>query len=80
LVTADNYKQYAKGNISEPHVEMESGRAVGVALATIYDSALIQDIKNKTKDSVSIGFICEEDATPGQFAGVHYDTAQKTFG
>ena len=77
LVTAENYQRYAKGNISEPHVEMEDGRAVGVALATIYDSALIQDIKNKVKDSVSIGFICEEDATPGQFAGVHYDTAQK---
>lgn len=77
LVTTDNYQVYSKGNVSEPRVEFVDGRMVGVALATIYDAALIQDIKSKKKDAVSIGFICEEDAVPGVFSGVHYDTAQK---
>lgn len=77
LVTPDNYSRYAKGNLSEPRVEIVDGRAVGVALATIYDSALIQSIKQHERDSVSIGFVCDEDFTPGQLGGVNYDSAQK---
>lgn len=73
FVTSDNYNVYAKGNISEPCVE----NGVGVALATIYDPVLIEEIKNKEKNSVSIGFSSDLELTPGTFNGVRYDSIQR---
>jgi len=73
LVDSVNYQQYAKGNVSEPIIE----NGEGTALITIYDADLIEDVKSKKKNSVSIGFICDEDPTGGLYNGVKYDSIQR---
>jgi hypothetical protein len=73
FVDSQNYKEFSKGNISEPKIE----NGVGVALATIYDPVLIEEIKQKKKDSVSIGFICDTHMISGVYDGKKYDAQQK---
>lgn len=72
FVTPENYKDFSEGNFSEPRVE--NGLLKG--LITIYDSALIEDVKAGKKE-LSIGFACDEDNTPGVYQGQAFDTAQR---
>jgi hypothetical protein len=78
IVTPENYKEFAKGSLSDPHVEIdETGRQVGTGIATIWDSALIKKVLSKKQNEVSIGFKDIEAIEPGQYNGVNYDIAQK---
>lgn len=72
LLDSKNYKNYAKGNISEPFIE--DGKLC--AYETIWDADLINDIKSGKKREVSIGFAHEYDLMPGEYDGQSYDMAQ----
>jgi len=72
-VTPSNFQNLSKGAISDAHVE--NGK--GVAMITIYDSALIDDIKSGRKTEVSMGFDHDSVNRPGIFNGVKYDSTQR---
>jgi len=72
-VTPANFQNLSKGAITGAHVE--NGK--GVATIMVYDSALIDDIKNGRKTEVSMGFDHDSDNRPGIFNGVKYDSAQR---
>lgn len=73
LINTSNYKKYAKGNISEPKIE--NGHLT--ALATIYDSGLIEKIKRKEQNEASIGFKYKLDLQPGEYNGERFEVSQK---
>jgi len=73
LVTSENYKKYAKGNISNPHVE--DNEIVGIA--TYYDPVLIEKIKNRKQNEVSIGYQYQPSRQPGILGGEKYASADK---
>jgi hypothetical protein len=77
-VTPENYQEFSKGNLSEPHIEFdEAGRPVGVGLVTIYDIPLIQEVLSKKKVEVSVGFTDTLMPETGTYNGVEYDAVQK---
>lgn len=73
LVDNRNSKNFVSGSISAPQIIDNAIEAQ----ATIYDSELIEDVLNGEKEQASIGFVYEEDATPGEYAGVKYDSIQR---
>ena len=73
LLSSDNYKEYVKGTISDP--EIQDGLLVGIA--TIYDQELIQKIKAKKQNEVSIGYNYIADGIPGELKGESYESADK---
>lgn len=74
VVTPQNHNLYSKGNVSEPWVDGEELKAREI----IYDEGLITDIlERKIKREVSIGFMTENDDTPGTYNGESYDSAQR---
>lgn len=79
LVTPENYRVYAKGNLSEPRIEIDelTGQPSGMGLVTIWDIPLINEILSKKKSEVSIGFVDVLDPSTGQFNGVKYDAIQR---
>jgi hypothetical protein len=72
FVDSENYSDYVMGNISEPTVE--NGKLV--AYETIWDSRLIDEIKQGNLKEVSIGFSHSFDNSPGEYEGKKYDKAQ----
>ena len=79
LVDSLNYKEFVRGTISNPIVEFnpQTNENELNAIATIYDSALIQNIKNKKQNEASIGFVHTIDNNSGFYNGIKYDIAQK---
>ena len=73
FVTSDNYKELVRGTLSDPHVDGGEGKGY----VTIYDSALIERIKSKEQNEVSIGFSFDMDEKPGTFNGLRYDSVQR---
>lgn len=74
LITPNNYTQYVKGALGDA-ITVADGMLVGEE--TIYDAALIEDLKAGKKVEVSIGFTMERDTTPGEYNGQRYDAAQR---
>lgn len=73
FVTSDNYKELVRGTLSDPHVDGGEGKGY----VTIYDSDLIERIKSKEQNEVSIGFSFDMDEKPGTFNGLRYDSVQR---
>jgi len=73
LVTSENYKYYAKGNISNPHIE--NNEIVGIA--TYYDPILIDKIKKRDQNEASIGYKYQPSRQSGILNGEKYDSADK---
>jgi len=73
LVTSENYKEYAKGNISNPHIE--NNEIVGIA--TYYDPVLIDKIKNRKQNEVSIGYQYQPSKQNGTFGNENYSSVDK---
>lgn len=73
FVNTENYKSLVRGTISDPHVEAGEGKAH----VTIYDKPLIERIKSKEQNEVSIGFSFDMDNKPGTFNGLRYDAIQR---
>jgi len=73
LVTSENYKEYAKGNISNPRIE--NNEIVGIA--TYYDPVLIDKIKNRKQNEVSIGYQCRPSGQHGFLDNKKYSSADK---
>jgi hypothetical protein len=72
LVTKDNYKEYAKGAISDPRVEENFLWAD----ETVWSSELMEALKVNEKIEVSLGLRCKLDRTPGEYNGEAYDVRQ----
>jgi hypothetical protein len=72
LVTKDNYKEYAKGAISDPRVEENFLWAD----ETVWSSELMEALKANKKVEVSLGLRCKLDRTPGEYNGEAYDVRQ----
>jgi len=78
FVNSENYKQFAKGNVSEPKIVDNEIQAI----ATIYDADLVAEAKrrhqnNEKQFEASIGFKSLLDKSTGNYAGVNYDTIQR---
>lgn len=73
LVTSENYKEYAKGNISNPHIE--NNEITGIA--TYYDPILIKKIKNREQNEVSIGYTYQPSNQSGFYDGKEYQSSDK---
>lgn len=73
MVTSENYKKYAKGNVSNPHVENNEI----VAIATYYDPVLIKKIKNREQNEVSIGYTYQPSLQSGFYNNEEYQSADK---
>lgn len=74
LVDKDNAGQYTKGFTSgNAHVD---GDTVRVDM-TIMDKDLINEIQNKGKEELSIGFETEVSPEKGEYKGVKYDSVQR---
>jgi len=73
LVTSENYKEYAKGNVSNPHIE--NNEIVGIA--TYYDPVLIDKIKNRKQNEVSIGYQYQPSRQHGILDNKNYSSADK---
>jgi len=71
LVTSENYKELAVGNISNPHIEDD--KIVGIA--TFYDPILIKQIKERNQNEVSIGYKYQSNNQSGSLNGEQYDSA-----
>lgn len=72
-VDADNYKQYAKGNVSEPRVIGTKIKAQGI----IYDRELADEVEAGDKIEMSAGFVFNEEERGGEYDGESYDAAQR---
>lgn len=72
-IDVDNYKQYAKGSISEPQPDGKFLKGI----ATIWDRDLIKQVQSGEKREASIAYSRKDDYTPGEFDGDHYDAEQK---
>lgn len=73
MVTSENYKEYAKGSISNPHIE--NNEIVGVA--TFYDPDLIDKIKRREQIQASIGYNYQPSFETGIYNGEKYESADK---
>ncbi len=73
LVDSSNYKKLVRGTIGKPWVDGEFLRAP----AMVYDADLRKEIKSGEKKEASIGFLTEDDATPGNYHGEAFDSAQR---
>ena len=72
-VTPDNAFMFVKGNISEPIYQDNKI----IALETLHDAELIAKVKAGEKREVSIGFVFDEERTPGSFNGQAYQAVQR---
>lgn len=72
-VNADNYKSYAKGNVSEPRVVGTQIKAQGI----IYDRELADEVEAGDKIEMSAGFVFNEEERGGEYDGESYDAAQR---
>ena len=44
---------------------------------TIFDEDTIEEVQNKTKNEISLGYTCELDFEPGMYKGQNYDAIQR---
>jgi hypothetical protein len=67
-------------DITDPKTKRPKVRGISTEITWFKDKVpkqLIDDVKSGALKDVSIGFTYEEDATPGEFEGEHYDFAQR---
>lgn len=74
LVSSSNYADHVRGTLGDSIVVAEGFLE---AEETVFDSALIEKIKNGKATQVSIGFTCEPDNTAGEYNGTRYDSVQR---
>lgn len=74
LVTADNYKNYAKGSVSVINVVVEDETMLQTDI-TIYDAGLIEKSQSG-KVKISAGYLCDYVEEAGEYKGVPYQFKQ----
>lgn len=74
LVTADNYKNYAKGSVSVINVVVEDETMLQTDM-TIYDSMLSEKASDG-KVKISAGYLCDYVEEAGEYKGVPYQFKQ----
>lgn len=75
LITTENYKEYAKGNISNPVINFDTKEIE--AIATLYDSELIKKVKANKQNQASIGYTYIPSLENGYYDGEKYDSSDQ---
>jgi hypothetical protein len=76
-VTADNAREYQRGQMGETLAPAPDGKHVlGTMMVT--DAALVKKILDGSAVEVSCGYTCQVDETPGEYQGQRYDCRQHT--
>jgi hypothetical protein len=76
-VTADNAREYQRGQMGETFAPAPDGKHVlGTMMVT--DAALVKKILDRSAVEVSCGYTCQVDETPGEYQGQRYDCRQHT--
>ncbi|MCE9501857.1 MAG: DUF2213 domain-containing protein [Leptospira sp.] len=74
LIDGSNYSKYAKGSLGDT-IEVKENFMTG--REKVWDSEMGKELKNGNLQTVSMGFQCDLDFTPGEFNGQKYDAVQR---
>ena len=74
LLTAENTKDFQVGSVGE-NLRQDGDKVVASILVT--DATAVADLLAGRRREVSCGYVCELEATPGEFNGQRYDAIQR---